>query len=107
MKSMTKIPTIRVSVDESYLVPRFQRILLTSGFLFQIFPRQKDAEFDLDGRPFNTFFYTKYPNYNKALYEIVERVEDIVFYQDRMMTLVRRSKEITIQFNEHKTITIP
>ena len=32
----------------------------------EIFPRQKEAEFDIDGRPFHSFFYTRFPNYTQV-----------------------------------------
>lgn len=56
----------------------------------EIYPRQKEAEFDVDGRPFDTFFYTGRPNYNQSLFDVVERIEDIVFFQDRMAALEAR-----------------
>ena len=50
---------------------------------FQIFPKQKDAEFSEDGRPFHPFFYCKNPNYHQALYEVVDKIEDLSLRADR------------------------
>ena len=34
----------------------------------EIYPKQKDAEFDFSGRPFHSFFYTSKPNFFKLLH---------------------------------------
>jgi len=49
----------------------------------EIFPKQKDAEFSEDGRPFHPFFYCKNPNYHQALYEVVDKIEDLSLRADR------------------------
>jgi len=49
----------------------------------EIFPRQKEAEFDEQGRPFHPFYYTTKPNFFQSLYEIVDRIEDLTFKADR------------------------
>jgi len=50
----------------------------------EIFPKPKDAEFDEDGRPFHTFFYCVTPNYVQTMYEIVDHLESLTFFGDRM-----------------------
>jgi len=32
-----------------------------------LYPKRKAAEFDMNGRPFNSLFYTSKPNYFKAM----------------------------------------
>lgn len=34
----------------------------------EIYPKKKAAEFDLNGRPHHSFFYTSKPNYYKLLH---------------------------------------
>ncbi|XP_044014113.1 28S ribosomal protein S9, mitochondrial [Aphidius gifuensis] len=41
----------------------------------KIHPKKKAAEFDIEGRPFSSLFYTTRPNYYQALYDIVEAME--------------------------------
>lgn len=49
-----------------------------------IFPKQKDAEFDEDGRPYHPFFYCIRPNYVQTMYQLVDHLENITFFGDRM-----------------------
>merc|ERR1719206_365381 len=49
----------------------------------EIFPKQKEAEFSEDGRPFHTFFYCERPQYYQALYEVVDKIEDLSLKADR------------------------
>lgn len=51
----------------------------------EIFPKQKDAEFDEDGRPFHPFFYSLYPNFVQTMYDVVDQLENSTFFADRMM----------------------
>ena len=51
---------------------------------FQIFPKQKDAEFDEEGRPFHPFFYSTTPNFVQTMYEVVDHIENLTFFHDRM-----------------------
>lgn len=50
----------------------------------EIFPRQKAAEFDTDGRPFHPFFYTLKPNFYEAVYKLRDHLEAITIYGDRL-----------------------
>jgi len=49
----------------------------------EIFPRQKEAEFDEEGRPFHPFYYCRKPNFFQSIYEIVDKIEDLTFKADR------------------------
>jgi small subunit ribosomal protein S9 len=50
----------------------------------QIFPRQKEAEFDVDGRPYQSFFYTQKPNLNQRQFELRESMEAVIIFGDRL-----------------------
>ncbi len=50
----------------------------------EVFPRQKDAEFDFDGRPYHPFFYCKKPRFIQILYEIAEHISNVTFFAERM-----------------------
>ena len=56
---------------------------LIALILVQLFPKQKDAEFSEDGRPLHAFFYCEKPNYHQALFEVVEKIEDLSLKADR------------------------
>jgi len=51
----------------------------------EIFPKQKEAEFSEDGRPFHPFYYCQTPNYHQSLYEIVDKIEDLTLKADRAL----------------------
>jgi len=50
----------------------------------EIFPKQKDVEFDLEGRPFHPFFYTLKPNFNQAIFTIRDHIEGVTIFGDRL-----------------------
>jgi len=50
----------------------------------EIFPRQKDAEFDVEGRPFHPFFYTLKPHYYEAVYRLREHLDAVTIFGDRL-----------------------
>ena len=50
----------------------------------EVFPRQKDVEFDYDGRPFHPFFYTLKPIYAKAIFTLREHIEGVSIFGDRL-----------------------
>jgi small subunit ribosomal protein S9 len=50
----------------------------------QIFPRQKEAEFDVDGRPYQTFFYTLKPNLNQRQFELRDCMDAVTIFGDRL-----------------------
>ena len=43
----------------------------------QVFPKQKDAEFDAEGRPYNPFFYTAAPQTTTLLHDIATHVDQV------------------------------
>lgn len=49
-----------------------------------IFPRQKDAEFDVDGRPYASFFYTMKPYLNQRQFDLRESMEAVIIFGDRL-----------------------
>lgn len=49
----------------------------------ETFPAKKEAEFGPDGKPFNSFFYTKHPNYYTALHDIVGTLHHLDDLEDK------------------------
>ncbi|CAK9293246.1 unnamed protein product [Gordionus sp. m RMFG-2023] len=50
----------------------------------EIYPKQKELQFDQEGRPFNAFYYTGKPNYYCLIYEIAEHIEKLNEIQYKM-----------------------
>ena len=50
----------------------------------EIFQKQKDAEFDLEGRPFHPFFYTLKPNFNQAIFSLRDHIDAVTVFGDRL-----------------------
>ena len=50
----------------------------------EIFPKQKDVEFDVDGRPFHPFFYTLKPNFTKALFTLRDHIDSVTIFGVRL-----------------------
>lgn len=53
----------------------------------EVFPQQKEAQFDETGRPFHTLFYTLKPNFYMTLYELVEHMNQLDRLQAKNETL--------------------
>lgn len=51
----------------------------------EIFPSRKAAEFDEAGRPHHFLFYTGKPNFYKLLYDVVEYIEDLYQFEDKVI----------------------
>jgi small subunit ribosomal protein S9 len=51
----------------------------------EVFPQRKAAEFDESGRPHHSMFYTGKPNFFKLLYDIVEEIQKLNDFEDRMI----------------------
>lgn len=51
----------------------------------EIFPRQKEAEFDVEGRPFHPFFYTLKPSLHEAVYRLRDHLEAVTIFGDRYL----------------------
>lgn len=50
----------------------------------EVYPKQKSAEFDGEGRPLHPFYYTTKPNYSQALYDVVEVLEKLMILNDQL-----------------------
>jgi len=50
----------------------------------EIFAKQKEAEFDMEGRPFHPFFYTLKPNYNHSLFTLRDHIDAVTVFGDRL-----------------------
>jgi len=50
----------------------------------EIFHRQKDAEFDVAGRPYHPFFYTLKPNLSEAMYQLRDHMVAVTIFGDRL-----------------------
>lgn len=48
----------------------------------KIYPKFKTAQYDRTGRPFSSFFYTKWPNYFQSLYDLYINYEDLNRFED-------------------------
>ncbi|XP_040574806.1 small ribosomal subunit protein uS9m [Lepeophtheirus salmonis] len=59
----------------------------------EIFPKEKDAEFDDEGRPFHSFFYCVSPNFVQTLHDLVGRLQLIQFLEDRPTKIVHNPLE--------------
>jgi small subunit ribosomal protein S9 len=51
----------------------------------EVFPQRKAAEFDETGRPHHALFYTGKANFFKLLYDIVENINNVSAFEDRMI----------------------
>ena len=50
----------------------------------EIFPKQKEAEFDIEGRPFHPFFYTLKPNLTMSLFSLRDHIDSVTVFGDRL-----------------------
>lgn len=50
----------------------------------EVFPREKEAEFDLDGRPFHPFFYCVTSQFVKIMYDVTDQISSVTFFAERM-----------------------
>ncbi|ELU03593.1 hypothetical protein CAPTEDRAFT_148451 [Capitella teleta] len=55
-----------------------------------VIPKRKAAEFDVDGRPFHTYFYTAKPQFFKLMHDAVFVLESLKKEEDKML---RRGEE--------------
>jgi len=56
----------------------------------EIYPRQKEAEFDAQGRPFQTFFYTLKPDFHSRIYKLRDSMEAVTIFGDRIKSQGKR-----------------
>ncbi|CAO1404627.1 unnamed protein product [Diamesa serratosioi] len=57
----------------------------------EVFPQRKAAEFDESGRPHHSMFYTGKPNFFKFLFDIVEHMNNLNSFEDKM---IRQQKTV-------------
>lgn len=50
----------------------------------KIYPRRKDAEFDAQGRPFQSFFFTTKPELQNRIYKLRESMEAVTIFGNRL-----------------------
>merc|ERR1719193_1099426 len=55
-----------------------------------IFPRQKEAEFDAQGRPFQPFFYTLTPDFHNRIFSLRDGMEAVTIFGDRLRSQGKR-----------------
>lgn len=51
----------------------------------EVFPPRKAAEFDESGRPHHSFFYTGKPNFYQLLFDLVENLNNLNDFEDKMI----------------------
>eukprot|EP00094_Tigriopus_californicus_P003672 TCALIF_03533-PA protein Name:"Similar to MRPS9 28S ribosomal protein S9, mitochondrial (Homo sapiens)" AED:0.14 eAED:0.14 QI:225/0.5/1/1/1/1/3/50/333 len=52
----------------------------------KVYPKQKEAEFDGEGRPLHPFYFTTKPNYSQALFDVVEVLEKLMLLNDQLQS---------------------
>jgi len=72
----------------SGLIPEARPIMKPPA---QIFPKQKEAEFDVDGRPFQSFFYTLKPILNQKQFELRDCIEAVTIFGERLIKQGKRA----------------
>jgi len=48
----------------------------------EVVPKRKAAQFDVDGRPLNAYFYTGLPEYYSLMHSIACKIDDLKKYED-------------------------
>lgn len=56
----------------------------------EIFPKQKEAEFDTQGRPYQPFFYTLLPDFYGRVYKLRDSMEAVTVFGDRLRSQGKR-----------------
>lgn len=51
----------------------------------KLYPKEKAAQFDISGRPFSAFFYTKSANYYKSLHMLAGKFQELDVIEDKML----------------------
>nr|CAH0100287.1 unnamed protein product [Daphnia galeata] len=52
----------------------------------EIYPKRKAAEFDMNGRPFHSLFYTSKPNYYNLMHDLAVKFKELDRHEDRMIS---------------------
>jgi len=55
-----------------------------------IFPRQKEAEFDAQGRPYQPFFYTLTPDFHNRIFSLRDGMQAVTIFGDRLRSQGKR-----------------
>ena len=53
--------------------------------------RQKEAEFDAQGRPYQTFFYTRKPDLQNRIYKLRDSIEAVTIFGERLAKQGKRA----------------
>jgi len=56
----------------------------------EVFPRQKEAEFDAAGRPYQTFFYTLKPDLQRRMFNLRDSLDAVTIFGDRLRSQGKR-----------------
>ena len=56
----------------------------------EIFPKQKEAEFDTQGRPYQPFFYTLVPDFYSRVFKLRDSMEAVTIFGDRLRSQGKR-----------------
>jgi small subunit ribosomal protein S9 len=54
----------------------------------QVFPKRKAAEFDRSGRPFHSFFYTRFPNFYEMMHNVAVNMQECDKHEDAAIRYV-------------------
>ena len=77
---------------------KIQFFLKTCNHKKITFLRQKEAEFDVDGRPFQSFFYTLKPNLNQKQFELRDCIEAVTIFGDRLIKQGKRADSNQVNY---------
>ncbi|XP_067674860.1 small ribosomal subunit protein uS9m-like [Haliotis asinina] len=73
----------------------------------KVFPKRKDAQFGMDGRPFHAFFYTGKPQFYELLYKITWKLEALKKEEDKLLQvgalfheIEEKAKKLPLHENE-------
>ncbi|XP_023337829.1 28S ribosomal protein S9, mitochondrial-like [Eurytemora carolleeae] len=95
MMGMDHATMTQENIDESIeylfpsgLVPEARPIMKPPK---EIFPRQKEAEFDAQGRPYQTFFYTRKPDLQNRIFKLRDSIEAVTIFGERLAKQGKRA----------------
>ncbi|GFS55978.1 28S ribosomal protein S9, mitochondrial [Nephila pilipes] len=74
----------------------------------ELFPKEKAAQFDNSGRPYNSFFYTKKSNYHEALHKLVEKFHELDDFEDKMIAkgILQPPKESVLNLSDSNWLSL-
>ena len=59
--------------------------------MFYEYFRQKEAEFDAQGRPFQPFFYTRKPDLQNRIFKLRDSIESVTIFGERLAKQGKRA----------------